>query len=571
MTKSRHRWFISSVLFLSAAGWSAPGLAQGFDFEEPPSRSIENFTERMTEMAGDRLRAYRETRQQLIDGWCERRLANLNSLHDHVERYQSEFSAQDLASYRQALAQERAYPCPPGGPPTPPPPPPPPSLTAPTGLKPVDEARAAGVVAEVDRLAALIDHAEAARRVGDCAVRDARIKTAREQVAAYGGLLPPDTAGQLYRAIYEVLRKPCPSAAAATPPALVQGLTQADADAVANQQGALASAERERREATGGKITVEAGLSDRQQPRTGAGVIIEPGRERFAAQTPGNVHMYDMGISFDVRMTTDSVLSFTGRLGRGNGRAAVTVAPGTPAGIVYHDRAPSGSTGINLGATGIDAILERDSEYEWFGAGYERRIAGGNGTGPEIKLGAGMRYELRRTGIESTVQSTAFSGISATANQDLVESVISLGVALALGTEIMGLGPDVDTRGGNDDEGLLFFGDTAFHIELIDSTLDSIQRNLCNVCGPADRDFTIAITDDDKRWGFGVEAEVGVGYRFKGGLEIGVKGFADYRSDVAGIKNPETGDDLFLRNQPAQIGFDDSFGWGGAVYLGFTF
>lgn len=312
-------------------------------------------------------------------------------------------------------------------------------------------------------------------------------------------------------------------------------------------------------------VRIGGGLENRDRAPVGAGVIIEPGRERFAATTDQRERFSAFDIKLNFRLTTDSGITFEGRIGRGEDSAQTSVAAGTtPVGIVYHNRAPSGSTGVNLGATGLDAILERDSEYEWFGAGYERRIAGGDGTGPEIKLGAGLRYEQRRTDIESTVQSTNFSGISSTMTQDLNESAISLAVALGMKTEVGG-------GDNNDGEGLLFFGDTAFRIEHLDSTLDSLQRNQCNLCGSVDQNFAITISDDDKRWGYGVEAEVGVGYRLKSGLEFGVKGFADYRSDVAGIKNPETGDDLFIRNQPTQIDFSDSFGWGGAVYLSFTF
>ena len=308
-------------------------------------------------------------------------------------------------------------------------------------------------------------------------------------------------------------------------------------------------------------IRISGGSEWRDRPAAGAGVIIEPGQERFATTTDDRQRLNRLDIKLNFRLTTDSGLTFEGRIGRGDDSAQTSVASGTsPIGIVFHDRAPSGSTGLNLGATGLDAILERDSEYEWFGAGYERRVAGGDGKGAEVKVGAGVSYKKERDAYNSILNSPTFPGISSTAQQDVRASTLGIGVGVGLAT-----------RPAQGDEGLLFFGDTRFRAEHIDSELESVQRNQCNVCGLADRDFTIAITDDDKRWGVGLEAQLGMGYRFKGGFEIGVKGGLEYHSDVPGVQNPETGDDLFIRNQPTQLYFDDSFGAGAAVYLAFSF
>jgi hypothetical protein len=306
-------------------------------------------------------------------------------------------------------------------------------------------------------------------------------------------------------------------------------------------------------------IRIGGGLENRETPPVGAGVIIQPGNERFAAESSDRIDGYRFDFAFTYRLTTDGGLTFEGRIGRADDRIATTVAAGsTPVGSVYHNRAPSGSTGINAGANGIEAVIERDSDYEWFGAGYERRISGGNGTGPEVTVGPVVSYTGRRTDIVSSVRILNFPGITANAIQEVHETVLGLGVGI-------GVTPDIS------EEGLYAFGATRFQVEHIDAELESLQRNQCNVCGVADRDFSIAIQDNDKRWGYGITAEAGVGYRFPGGLELGVKGGLEYHSDVAGVRNPETGDDLFLRNQPTQLYFTDSFGYGGAIYLLFSF
>jgi len=304
------------------------------------------------------------------------------------------------------------------------------------------------------------------------------------------------------------------------------------------------------------RIRIGGDFAHTDLPRMGAGVIIEPGNERYAVSND-QADGFAIAALFRIPLTSESGLVFEGRLGRADDEVQTTIASGsTPVGIVYHDRAPSGSTGTALGATGLDAILARDSEYEWFGAGYEKRVAGGDGSGPEVTLGLGLSYSKHRDKIDALVSSAAYPGITSESSQQIDTS--NIGVHFDLGLE----SPFDYER----DSGLFWFGDTRVGAVHRDSEFESTQHNLCNLCGVADRDFTITRTGDDKRWGLEAGLSAGFGYRFGGGAALALHAGVNYSTNVPGILNPETGDDLFVHDRPTQIGREGhnllSYGFG---------
>lgn len=294
---------------------------------------------------------------------------------------------------------------------------------------------------------------------------------------------------------------------------------------------------------------------------TGTGVLIDPGNERFIETSDEDAQGQGVRFRIIYNVTTDGGLSFSGQIGRSTDRNTTIIAPGTtPVGSVYHDRATNGSTGIALGATGLDAVLARDSEYDWFGAAYERRLGGGDGGKPQVKASVALEFEQIRDVFELELRSPTFPTISMDARQEVSQTNlgVSAGVSIASSRSATVAGVAWEFFG----KGKIYHADT---------DLDSVQRNICGPCGVAERDHTITVTDRDKRWGIGAEAGVSLGYRFKGGLEFGVKGSGEYGSDYAGVENPETGDDLFLRNKPTQLFFDSSLRWTVGVYAKFQF
>ena len=101
--------------------------------------------------------------------------------------------------------------------------------------------------------------------------------------------------------------------------------------------------------------------------------------------------------------------------------------------------------------------------------------------------------------------------------------------------------------------------------------LGSRQWNMCGVCGAAEQDFTVDIEDDDFGfyYGFNIGAELKAQVSER--ASIGVHGNAYWRSHNAAIINPETGDDLFIRNSPTHLETDDAHGYGARVFITSTF
>ncbi|WP_156878312.1 hypothetical protein [Sphingopyxis sp. QXT-31] len=363
------RYFRAALLGCSVfIGVTAtPALGQGrysgYDvdpFSQRGYNPFEAFSDRIGEMTNDRLRAYRETRQELIDGWCKRRLSNLNSLHAEVERRQNEISKEDLAAYRQALAQERAYPCPPGGPPTPPPPPPPPPPPV------VPEPKAV----MRDRIAPSQPYE------GPSMTYDP------------GPMLPGP---MLLDPGARVVADPPPPAQPTPPPppaaqpvaaAPAQGLTQDEINEVARQQSHFDVVERERKmekernEAAalgriGNSVLVSVGLGEMEIPATNYGFVRDgpvptpevaalTGQQRFPA-------IFVEGIA-SFATVGDLVLRYS----EGDARSSVDLPAGevgTARGFPYSAESPGGSTGI---AGRVPLSAAEESTFKDFGGGVRR-------------------------------------------------------------------------------------------------------------------------------------------------------------------------------------------------------
>lgn len=398
-----------------------------------------------------------------------------------------------------------------------------------------DTVRVAAQQRLLDDVNQILLNGEDARRAGRCDEHDALVAAAGIGIRRLQDLLPEgDVEVEALRARRNALGDaPCPPPTPATAPT--------------NQ--------------------ISAGVSyfNRQAPVTGAGVRILPGNERFATVLSDRVNGYvaDVSATFGLNSTTDSGLTFGGRIARSDDRAAAQFAPGSgPVGSVYHDRAPNGSTGINLGATGLDAVIGREARDFAIDVGYSRRLNARTSDGLAFGGRIRLQYESQDTDLDLSLRSPTFPTITMDALQEVRQN--NLGVSAGLN-----LDSTWDNSGAGDSKprgGFVWSGQVDVTAYRADSKLRSMQRNVCGVCGVAERDFTINISDDDKRWGFGAEAGLELGYRFPSGFEIGVNGAVGYRSQVAGVHNPETGDDLFIRNQPTQLRFSDSYRYQAGIY-----
>jgi hypothetical protein len=291
------------------------------------------------------------------------------------------------------------------------------------------------------------------------------------------------------------------------------------------------------------------GYGSTNLPRGGYGLEFLPDSERFVAKTDNNLQGYtvDVGIkpkNSDFQLT----YSFTSADGSSSGQ----IASGTGnVGIVYNDFSPGGSTGIAIGASGLD--VQTDTEYKSHQFELARIVDvalwGGGKKSQRFDFGVGARFD--KTDHMAMVSTPTFSDISSQSDQLIKEKSFFLSAETSIkltqfefGRGISGVRILPRIEGG-----------------YRRANLDSSQINICGLCGASDQNFTINIEDKDSGAYFG--AELGASVDFPLADNVGVRFMANtwWRSDQAGVQNPETGDDLFVRNQPTQLYTGDTTGY----------
>lgn len=79
------------------------------------------------------------------------------------------------------------------------------------------------------------------------------------------------------------------------------------------------------------------------------------------------------------------------------------------------------------------------------------------------------------------------------------------------------------------------------------SRLDSVQRNRCDLCPPAEQAFDAAFSDRDSGFTYGGEFRVGVSHRLLPGLRLGANAGVRYRDERSSVFNPGTPSDGTIR------------------------
>lgn len=307
-------------------------------------------------------------------------------------------------------------------------------------------------------------------------------------------------------------------------------------------------------------------------PSVGAGTVIGPnfgeeGNEEFLAVRDGRIGVPVVALDFVYNYGDADAPRLSGTLAYGwaDDTVSGSVAPGTESvGIVYHDFAPSGSTGAFLGASGLDASIDSQIKFVKARMLYEMQadiFFGGNPNGPDIRPRVGVMLTHLEREVTSHVSSPSFGTSIVSDTQQAVEDTniaVSVGLGYRDGPKdggaglISGLGVDA----------------LAYYYT---RDLSSIQRNICGVCGSEDQAFDIEISDNDDGIDIGFTGTGYVGYQLPSGLSFGLTGSFLYQNSVGQISNTRTGDDLFVRNQPTALGDGSSFGFSGGVFLGFGF
>ncbi len=292
--------------------------------------------------------------------------------------------------------------------------------------------------------------------------------------------------------------------------------------------------------ATGGYAVVNP-------PKAGYATRFLTASEEFIAKTDDSYSGYTLGGSlapggsFSRANNLEFGLEYTNVKGTSEG----SVANGTDGvGIVYNDRAPNGSTGLGLGPRGMDVKTKSISERLRLQFDMSTETDGGVSFGSRVRFGGGV--EFTDTKHEASVTTPSFNDISSTSVQDLNEAYFFGN----LSTEI----PATPNTGSISLILIPMLEAGYRHVKLA-----SEQHNICGLCGAPEQDFRININDDDGGLYYGGSLEARLSARVSELARIGLSAKLGYRSHAAEIINPETGDDLFIRNNPTHLETDSEY------------
>lgn len=238
--------------------------------------------------------------------------------------------------------------------------------------------------------------------------------------------------------------------------------------------------------------------------------------------------------------------SALGSLSRSQGSDSSTgqVAAGTDnVGMVYQDFSPSDATGVFLGNTGLDVLVDRDVDV-WnakFGIGWDCNWGRSHGGSFHPKVF--FDYAQIDTDIEAWVTSPTYSDISQHTRQNISEDLFTLGIG---GTYVYPFSPRI--YGG--------LGGSVF-ATYSDADFTSVQTNVCGLCGSGNN-FTSTVRDSRTDTGFGADLRVSLEFWLTDGFGL----FAQYQNiwldEFATLDMPISGNDLFIDNDP--VDFHDGDG-----------
>lgn len=288
-------------------------------------------------------------------------------------------------------------------------------------------------------------------------------------------------------------------------------------------------------------------------PQSGYGVNISNG-EKFVGKTDNKLtgEHFEGQLEFSV---DDGIAPFDAspwllklKYSDLDGSSAAQLQAGSDTvGIVFHDRAPSGSTGLALGANGLDVRTSTSHTDFTARAGIRLHSSSPTKDGFNTNVDFHLGFSTQDTKHTSHITTPAFPDITSNASQDIsndyyfAETQVSVnryvGSAAIVGFE------------------------AAAGIGAVNSGLKSSQVNQCGGCTPSDQMFSINIDDKGSKEYLSLKAGITAKVPLSGGVNATLGGHAYWNSATGYAKNPETGDDLFIRNEPTRLDYDDASGY----------
>jgi len=306
------------------------------------------------------------------------------------------------------------------------------------------------------------------------------------------------------------------------------------------------------------KVWFFAGASQINIPKVGYGVEVTDDDEQFVARTDGYLSgqtyggAYLGGFSF-TDLDEYSTLSRMQRKWRGRANAFTTTlsytqadgsssgsvpAGGNGTGVVYFDFASDGATGLFYGSAGSD--VETSTDYESFRFTAGRKVY--HEISPDWYWGCyhGLFYDYSDTEHEFGITTPTYPDIYTFGRQDLTERYA--------GVEF---GPFFGRKFGK----VNTFVRPMVNFGYREADLDSEQNTFCGLCSTSAVD--IVYGDNDSGFAYGGSLDAGMEWEIVESLGLGVIYSVYARTGRGAIKNPESGDDLYIDNQPTQLSTQD--------------
>ncbi|GGC98981.1 hypothetical protein GCM10011342_04920 [Aquisalinus flavus] len=297
------------------------------------------------------------------------------------------------------------------------------------------------------------------------------------------------------------------------------------------------------------------GVTSVDIPRAGFGVEVTTEDERFVAETDGTLSGTTFGglhigdYRFTPRTEYDGLpylqrkwrgranafmAGFTYTQADGSSRGSVPVG-GNGTGVVYFDFADDNATGLFFGSAGSD--VETNTDFEGFRFNAGRKVY--HGIDPDWYWGCyhGFFYDYSDTEHEFEITTPSYSDIYTLGRQDLTERYAGFEAGPFFGRQL---------------------GNASVHFRPLfnfgyrEADLDAQQDTFCGACYYS-QTVPIRLDEDDSGLTYGASVDAGLQFAVTERFSLGAVYQARWRADSAAIVNPESGDDLFIDNQPTRL------------------
>jgi hypothetical protein len=297
-------------------------------------------------------------------------------------------------------------------------------------------------------------------------------------------------------------------------------------------------------------------------PGTGFGVVIDGTDERYAGRTRSHITAPSVGGALGFGL---GYPGWRGELlvdyahGSGSSNTAID-AGGVNTGIVFSDFSPMDTTGVLFGNAGID-VQTRTNAHNLTLMG--KALWDWCDDDPDFTWDGYFGFEYQNIGVRQwgyLDTPTYGSDISQETWQRYTDRRYG-----ALFGAVGHYTPDRANMPG-------FAADIFGGVELLYShaSLHSMQENYCTLCGTG-YPFDIDIHDSQNKFGWGARAGIGLSQQIADNIRIGLIGDVHYVNKAAAVFNPETGDDLYIRNKPTQLTTKSTIDEGLHAYVSFGF